>query len=186
MEGARIWVLCIAAAVLYGELHDQITARVCVEYFTIGHPPVFATDSPTLLALGWGFIATWWVGAILGLMVVACARIGPRPKLSARELLLPLCCLMVGAGLCALIAGIAGYVSARNGGVSLDGYLGALTPAAKHAAFIADWWAHTTSYAAAFAGSLALSGWIVWRRAWQTRSGSAAVELAPVKTGHVS
>ena len=54
VETVKIVLLCIAAAVVYGILHDQVTARVCVEYFTIGHPPVFNTDSPTLLALGWG------------------------------------------------------------------------------------------------------------------------------------
>ncbi|MBV8223051.1 MAG: hypothetical protein JO293_06785, partial [Candidatus Eremiobacteraeota bacterium] len=76
MEGARIWVLCIAAAVLYGELHDQITARVCVEYFTIGHPPLFPTDDPTLLGLGWGVVATWWVGLVLGAGLAVAARAG--------------------------------------------------------------------------------------------------------------
>jgi hypothetical protein len=66
-------------------LHDQITARVCVEYFTVFHPPVFNTQSPTLLACGWGVIATWWVGLFLGLFLAVAARIGPRPKLSVRK-----------------------------------------------------------------------------------------------------
>jgi hypothetical protein len=48
----------VFAAIAYGIAHDQITARVCLEYFTLGHPPVFQTRSPTLLALGWGVIAT--------------------------------------------------------------------------------------------------------------------------------
>jgi hypothetical protein len=33
--------------VVYGIVHDQVTARVCVEYFTVGHPPVFQTNSDT-------------------------------------------------------------------------------------------------------------------------------------------
>jgi hypothetical protein len=53
-EHLKIILACVAAAIIYGILHDQITARVCVEYFTIFHPPVFATQSPTLLAFGWG------------------------------------------------------------------------------------------------------------------------------------
>ena len=41
IESLKIVVLCIVAAIVYGILHDQVTARVCVEYFTIGHPPIF-------------------------------------------------------------------------------------------------------------------------------------------------
>jgi hypothetical protein len=32
----RILLLSVAAAVLYGILQDQVTARICVEYFTVG------------------------------------------------------------------------------------------------------------------------------------------------------
>ena len=70
IESLKIVVLCIVAAIVYGILHDQVTARVCVEYFTIGHPPIFHTDDPTLLAFGWGVIATWWMGAILAVPAV--------------------------------------------------------------------------------------------------------------------
>jgi hypothetical protein len=52
LESLKIILLCIEAAIVYGILHDQVTARVCVEYFTIGHPPIFHTDDPTLLAFG--------------------------------------------------------------------------------------------------------------------------------------
>jgi len=62
MEALKIAVTCIVAAVLYGIVHDQFTARICIEYFTIFHPPVFHTQSPTLLGIGWGILATWWVG----------------------------------------------------------------------------------------------------------------------------
>jgi hypothetical protein len=59
VEALKIILLCVLSAITYGILHDQVTARICVEYFTIGHPPMFATDSPTFLALGWGILATW-------------------------------------------------------------------------------------------------------------------------------
>ena len=39
METIKIILMEVAAAIVYGILHDQITARVCVEYFTIGHGP---------------------------------------------------------------------------------------------------------------------------------------------------
>jgi hypothetical protein len=73
METVKIVLLCILSAIIFGILHDQVTARACVEYFTIGHPPIFDTDSPTLLAFGWGIIATWWVGLILGILATSVA-----------------------------------------------------------------------------------------------------------------
>src|SRR4029077_1503393 len=80
IENLKIILLCVAAAIAYGVAHDQITARVCLEYFTVFHPPVFATQSPTALALGWGVIATWWCGLLLGLLLALAARSGSRPK----------------------------------------------------------------------------------------------------------
>lgn len=48
-----IVLLAVLAACGYGVIHDQITVRICLEYFTIGHPRIFTTESPTLLAFGW-------------------------------------------------------------------------------------------------------------------------------------
>jgi hypothetical protein len=70
----KIVALCTASAVLYGICHDQVTARVCVEYFTVGHAPIFHTESPTLLAFWFGTMATWWVGLILGVLAALAAR----------------------------------------------------------------------------------------------------------------
>src|SRR5438270_1540070 len=102
IQGVAIVLMSIAAAIVYGVLHDQITARICVEYFTIGHPPVFNTTSPTLLAFGWGVIATWWVGLILGVPLAMTARLGARPKRDVTSLIRPLVILLFVAGLCAL------------------------------------------------------------------------------------
>ena len=87
MQFVSIVLMCVLAAVGYGIVHDQVTARVCVEYFTIGHPPVFGTDDPTLLGIGWGIIATWWVGVLLGIPLAMVARLGSRPKRSVGSLL---------------------------------------------------------------------------------------------------
>src|SRR5690349_18959242 len=108
METIKIVLLCILSAVVYGILHDQVTARVCVEYFTIGHPPMFDTDSPTLLALGWGIIATWWVGLLLGIPAALVSRLGSWPKYDAAHLIRPVCGLMVVMGCASLLAGLAG------------------------------------------------------------------------------
>ncbi len=69
MPFLAIVAMGIGSAVVNGVVHDQVTVRVCLEYFTIGHPRVFSTESPTWLALGWGIIASGWVGFLLGVFV---------------------------------------------------------------------------------------------------------------------
>jgi hypothetical protein len=39
MEFAKIVLVCIFASIVYGIAHDQVTARICVQYFTVFHPP---------------------------------------------------------------------------------------------------------------------------------------------------
>ncbi len=168
MESLKIIAFATLAAILYGVLHDQVTAHLCVEYFTIGHPPVFATRSPFLLALGWGVIATWWVGLPLGIGLAVAARLGRARKLSLAELRRPILLLMAGCGALALFAGIAGAVSAAMGWVWLIGWLAEAVTQEKHVAFLADLWAHSASYAGGMLGGLALIVW-VWRQRGKIR-----------------
>jgi hypothetical protein len=167
MSSLAIIALCILAAVVYGIVHDQITARVCVEYFTIGHPPVFGTDDPTLLGLGWGVIATWWVGLILGIGLAIAARAGSRPKSSVASLVRPVLTLMAVMAACALAAGIAGWAFAENGTLSLasiNPWLAQRIPPDRQARFLADGAAHEASYFVGFVGGI-----IVMVRVWRSR-----------------
>src|SRR5215208_7353967 len=132
METLRIVGLALLAAVGYGVLHDQVTARICVEYFTIGHPPLLPTESPTLLALGWGVVATWWVGLPLGLLLAAASRLGRRRKLTAAELRRPLGVLLLAMAAAAAVAGAVGAVLAVTGRVWLVPPLSARVPAERH------------------------------------------------------
>jgi hypothetical protein len=162
---AAIIVLCIVAAIIYGVIHDQITARICVEYFTIGHPPVFGTDDPTLLALGWGVIATWWVGLILGLLLALSSRLGSWPRFSAAQLVRPLAIMLAVVGVLALVAGTVGHVAATRGGVWLVEPMASRVPADRHVAFLTDLWAHLASYIAGFLGGIVLCVYVLVRRA---------------------
>jgi len=164
VESLKIILTCVLAAISYGILHDQVTARVCVEYFTIGHAPIFNTESPTLLALGWGVVATWWVGLFLGIMVAVFSRYGASPKFTAKELRRPLMKLLSVMALSSLAAGGAGYVSAQLGWVYLVGPIRSRVPEEKHVAFITDMWAHVAAYAVAFFGGLCICAWIVYYR----------------------
>jgi hypothetical protein len=133
-----------------------------VEYFTIGHPPVFGTDDPTLLGIGWGIIATWWVGLLLGVPLALAARAGSRPKRSVASLVRPLGWLFVVAGVSASCAGCLGWLLARSGLVFLVGPIAARVPTEKHVPFIADMWAHIASYLVGFLGGIFVIVY-VWR-----------------------
>jgi len=137
---------------------------VCVEYFTIGHPPIFQTESPTLLAFGWGLIATWWVGLLLGIPAALVSRFGSWPKYSAQLLLWPVAVLMITMGLISLVAGIAGYWYAEAGGVHLYGSIADRVPQHRHTVFLADLWAHLAAYGAGFVGGIVLCAWILIKR----------------------
>ena len=144
MPWLQFVVLGIVAACVYGIVHDQVTARVCVEYFTLGHAPLFATESPTLLGIGWGVVASWWGGAILGLGLAAAARSGNRPKVDANEMVRPVFCLLVVMATSAILAGISGYWLAITGRIQLTGRIALDVPSEKHPYFLADMWAQAT------------------------------------------
>ena len=179
VESLKIIALSVLSAVLYGILHDQVTARVCVEYFTIGHPPVFATESPTLLAFGWGIIATWWVGLLLGIPAALVSRLGPWPKFDAARLLRPIAILLGLMGMISLLAGIAGFFVAQAGGVWLVEPIASRVPAAKHHAFLADLWAHLAAYGVGFLGGIVLCVWVLIRRRQPIIAPSQSVTGSP-------
>jgi hypothetical protein len=160
MEALKIVGGCILAAALYGVLNDEVTARVCLQYFTVLHPPRFHTESPTLLGIGWGIYATWPVGFGLGIVFAICARGGQQPKLTLSDLA-PLLLRLLGIiAVGALASGTLGYffgpLPAR------ESYLLRITPTVRAGIppgmvrrFVADWWAHIASYAIGIVGGLA-------------------------------
>ena len=164
MESLKIIGVAIVAAIAYGIVHDQITARICVEYFTVFHPPVFVTHSPTLLGIGWGIIATWWVGAFLGVLLAISARAGSPPRFRAADLIRPICTLLVVMAGCAIAAGLAGFLLTRSGRLAVPQDVTDYLPRVRHARFMTDWYAHNASYGTGFLGGLVLCGWTIWKR----------------------
>ena len=53
----KIVAASILLAIVYGLIQDQITIRICPEYFTIFHPNPLQIEDITLLALFWGVAA---------------------------------------------------------------------------------------------------------------------------------
>lgn len=172
MAYLKIIGFCTLAAIFYGIVHDQITARICVEYFTIGHEPIFGTDNPTILALGWGFMATWWMGFGLGVPAAFACRAGnSRPKLPARRVLHPIFKLLGFMAFCAAVAGLIGFLLASAGLIHLYGPISREIPASRHIAFLTDLWAHNASYLSGFLGGVYLIG-AFWRLRGRLTPGS--------------
>jgi len=177
VESLKIVALGVVAAIAYGVALDNVTARVCVEYFTIGHVRIIASESPTLLALAWGVLATWWVGLGLGILMAVACRSGRRPKLGVADLLRPLAWLLATMAVASALAGLAGSFAATQGWVFLVGDRAAEIPAAKHHAFLADLWAHLAAYASAFLGGITLAIRASLRR---SRPAEAAIPINPL------
>ncbi|MEL7085414.1 MAG: hypothetical protein AAF268_10095 [Cyanobacteria bacterium P01_A01_bin.3] len=163
MQSIGIIGVSIIVAIAYGAIHDQITARICIEYFTIGHSPLINSNSPTVVGLVWGIVATWWVGLLLGTGLAIAARFGKRPKLTISQLLRSIGYLLCGMLGVAILAGAVGFVLASTGAVFLLEPIASQIPPQKHVAYLVNLWAHTASYLSGLAGGLRL--WIVtWRR----------------------
>lgn len=149
--------LCTGAAVVYGVVHDQITARICVEYFSRTHPRLFDSESPTLLALAWGVIATWWVGLGLGILIALAASAGRWPRLDARELVTPVLILLLTMGVLATLAGFAAYNLWADGHIAIPPDVPLVVPEVRLQRWAGVWYAHNASYDVGFLGGVVVA-----------------------------
>jgi hypothetical protein len=110
--------LAIVAAGFYGVVHDQISYTVAPEYFTKFKFIQFGlTDTPAserVRASIIGFLASWWMGLPIGLLVGAAGFIHRGPQ---RMLKVSLWSIMIAAGftLCFGLCGLVyGYLQTRH------------------------------------------------------------------------
>jgi hypothetical protein len=156
----RIVLLGLGALVGYAVLQDQVSARLCPEYFTVLHPPIPGVSDPTLLGLGWGFLGAWWGGVLLGFVLSFAATLGPRPALTPRELVRPIAVLVgVLAGVTAL-TGFTVWYHAGVLGVTLRAEMTGLVPVEKHRGLLTVACYHLSAYVTATAGGVVLCVWV--------------------------
>ncbi|MEE8438889.1 MAG: hypothetical protein V3S07_04820 [Micropepsaceae bacterium] len=170
IEFIKIVLFSVASAICYGILHDQVTAHLAVEYFTLAHPPVFRTQSPFLLAIGWGILATWWVGLPLATILGVVARSGRRRKLALSDVRPWILYLLGFMAFCALGAGIVGATLFTTGIIPVPGGWGSVLPIEKHAAFTAAAWAHRASYLSGMLGGLFVIAYAFRKRLKSSRA----------------
>lgn len=179
LEALKIIGFSILCAVIYGILHDQVTAHVSVEYFTIAHPAIFPTAQPFWLAIGWGIIATWWVGLILGAFLALSARAGHWPKIGLKQLRRQIVMLMLVSGALAVIAGVVGWALTNADVVGLFGPWADRIAPDRHARFAFAAWAHSVSYLIGALGGL----FIVFRTLRKRRGLAQAASTSSTNSG---
>lgn len=164
VQKAKIVLLSTVAAIAYGVVHDQITARLCVEYFTIGHPPLFHTTSPTALGICWGIAATFGVGALLGVVLALVSQsegLPPVPILRVSKSILGLLAVMA---IAASLAGVTGFELSRRSIICVPATFAQLVPPSQHHRFMAVWFVHGASYLVGLAGASFIILRIWWAR----------------------
>jgi hypothetical protein len=169
MPFLRIVMVCIIGLSVYGMAQDQISVRLCPEYFTVAHPPIIGLNNLTLLGMAWGFLGAWWGGLMIGLALAPIAILGQWPRLSAHELIRPvmLMALVIAAG--TVIAGAGGYFNGELVGLTLGEPWASKIPPERHLRFFAVACAHFGTYASATLAAVALCIWTSRQRKLKAR-----------------
>lgn len=163
MNKAKVILFSVLAACCYEVLHDQITVRLCIEYFTVAHAPLFHTTSPTLLALCWGVAATVAIGAGFGVVLALVSQSGTQPPYPFSRLVRAILLLLAAMALSAFTAAMTDYLLSQRGILSIPADFAEAIPAHQHHRFMAVWFAHCASYAAGLGGGAFLC-LRVWRK----------------------
>lgn len=133
---------------------DQVSARLCPEYFTILHNPIPGLTNPTLVGLVWGTLAAAAGGLILGYSAGLAATVGPLPPRPVRRLVTPMSLTV--AGVVVAITGVSVWHTANGLGVRLEGVYGEAIPPERHAAAVTVASCHMVAYLASITGSVVL------------------------------
>lgn len=162
----RAMLLGIGVFSAYGILQDQVSARLCPEYFTDMHPPIPGLTDPTLMGIAWGFLAAWWGGALVGYIAGMVATSGPRhPPLPVRALVRPLLVTVLVVALVTTLAGVSAWRHVELFDVRFETWVSHVVPPGRqrNAFVVASY--HFVAYGASVISGVTLCVWVGFRRA---------------------
>ena len=169
----RAMLLGIGLLSGYAMLQDQFSVRLCPEYFTVLHNPINGLTDPTLLGITWGFLGSWWGGALLGYGAGLAATLGKQPPMTVKQLLKPMLCVIAFVAACTALAGISVAMNADGFSISINTLsIEAIPIQRRTPAFIVATY-HLVVYAASVLGSVVCIVWIANNRGGKTAKMSA-------------
>ncbi len=174
MQTAKIILLSTCAATGYGIIHDQITARVCIEYFSVAHPALFHTQSPSLIAFGWGVVATFWIGLTFGCLLARASQSEGLPPIPISKLAKLIFVLLGTMALAATLAGIVGFELSHHSLISMPSPWVRTIPLSQDDRFMAVWFPHGASYLLGIVG-----GTFLILRIWNQRFRPRIISIFP-------
>ena len=157
-----VLVACVAAAICYGVINDQITSSISWEYFyyvknlstILGNRIPPDATALHLQAVKVAAEATWWVGLILGVVLLYANNPRPNlPRLSNRSIVSQLPLIAVFTGILAAAIGICGYLDWLPAG--RQNFADVIPSDSERARrFLCTWGVHLGGYAGGAIGTL--------------------------------
>jgi hypothetical protein len=162
----RAMLLGIAVFSAYGILQDQVSARLCPEYFTAMHPPIPGLTDPTLLGIAWGFLGSWWGGALVGYISGMVDTSGTKhPPMPVRSLIKPMLVTVLVVAVVTALAGVSAGRHVELFDVRFDTWVDHVIPAERqrNAFVVASY--HFVAYGASVKSGIVMCVWVGFRRA---------------------
>jgi len=160
-------VFAAIVAGIYGVIHDQVSYSFSHEYFTrlkfqqFGIP--WAYQSPRLGAAYVGFLATWWMGVLVFLLLGLFGFMFPTPKLMAINLARSFLVVVVIAFLTGLSGLAYGYIQVDE--TTIAAYMLWLRPGVTEPIqFVRVGFMHNASYLGGVTGLVGGIIFLVWSR----------------------
>jgi hypothetical protein len=162
----RAMLLGIVVFSAYGILQDQVSARLCPEYFTAFHPPIPGLTDPTLMGITWGCLGSWWGGALVGYIAGTIATSGTKhPPLPVRSLVLPMLVTALAVAVVPTLAGVSVWRHVELFDVKFDTWVSHVVPPERqrNAFVVASY--HLVAYGASVMSGVVMCVWVGFRRA---------------------